>query len=74
MFRTTARRFAAAVAAVAAVAVVLVVLSGTVASAAPDHYPHRTLYHNFCPLTKADVAAAGPYSPSTHSEPTSIRP
>jgi hypothetical protein len=69
MFRTAARRFAAAV---AAVAIVIAVIAATAASADPD--PHLTLYHNFCPYTKADVAAAGPYSPSTHSALRSTRP
>ena len=70
MFRTTARRIAAAFVVAVAAATIAVVLAGS--STAPAK-PHQ-LYRNFCPLTKADVAAAGPYSPSTQSDAKSINP
>jgi hypothetical protein len=72
MFRTTARRLAAAAAATAAIVMIVVVTA--MASATPRSDPHHTLYRNFCPLEQADVAAAGAYSPATHSAPRSSRP
>lgn len=70
MFRTTTRRIAAALAVAVAVAVatLAVALSGSSTATAKPHQ----LYHNFCPLTQADVAAAGPYS--TQSDAKSIKP
>lgn len=72
MFRTTTRRIAAALAVAVAVAVatIAVALSGSSTATAKPHQ----LYRNFCPLTQADVAAAGPYSPSTQSDAKSIKP
>jgi hypothetical protein len=49
----TARRLIAA-AAVAAALLVFAVSSS-------QGQPKRVLYHHFCPQTKAQVAAAGPY-------------
>ena len=70
MFRTTARRIA--VAAVLAVAVAVAIALATAPASAED--PHATLYRNFCPLEQSQVAAAGPYSPSTQSDAKSIKP
>jgi hypothetical protein len=55
MFRSTARHLTAA--AVIAAAILVLVIAAASAQSAPLH---RT-YHNFCPLTQADVAAAQPY-------------
>jgi hypothetical protein len=71
MFRTTTRRIVAALAVAVAAAAIAVVLVGS--SSAASATPHQ-LYRNFCPLTQADVAAAGPYSPSTQSDAKSIKP
>ena len=71
MFRTTTRRIAAALAVAVAAATIAVVLAGSSSTATAK--PHQ-LYRNFCPLTQADVAAAGPYSPSTQSDAKSIKP
>jgi hypothetical protein len=74
MFRTTPRRIAAALAVAVAAATIAVVLAVVLAgSSTATAKPHQ-LYHNFCPLTQADVAAAGPYSPSTQSDAKSIKP
>lgn len=71
MFRTTTRRIAAALAVAVAAAAIAIVLVGSSSTASAT--PHQ-LYRNFCPLTQADVAAAGPYSPSTQSDAKSIKP
>ena len=55
MFRSTARRFAAA--AVTAAAILVLVIAAAPAKSAPQHQTYR----KFCPLTQADVAAAQPY-------------
>ena len=70
MFRTATRRIAAALAVAVAAATIAVVLAGSSTATAKPHQ----LYRNFCPLTPADVAAAGPYSPSTQSDAKSIKP
>ena len=70
MLRTTTRRIAAALAVAVAVTTMAVVLAGSFTATAEPHQ----LYRNFCPLTQADVAAAGPYSPSTQSDAKSIKP
>jgi hypothetical protein len=70
MFRTTARRIAAVLAVAIAAATIAFALTGSSAATAKPHQ----LYRNFCPLTPADVAAAGPYSPSTQSDAKSIKP
>ena len=71
MFRSTARRIAAAaVVAVAALAVAIALATGP--ASARD--PHATLYRNFCPLEQSEVQAAGPYSSATHNDAKSIRP
>jgi hypothetical protein len=73
MFHTTVRRIAAVLVATAAVAAIAIAIVSSTASATPQN-PHHTLYRNFCPLTQADVAAAGPYSPATQSDAKSSRP
>ena len=70
MFRTTTRRIAAALAVAVAAATLAVVLAGSSTATAKPHQ----LYRNFCPLTPADVAAAGPYPPSTQIDAKSIKP
>jgi hypothetical protein len=57
VLRSTARRLAAVIAVAALTVAALVSVS------AADVAKHRvTLYHHFCPLTPAQVAAAGPYT------------
>jgi hypothetical protein len=64
MFRSPFRRLA--VVAIAALAIDAGLASMTTITAAePTPVAHHTLYRNFCPLTSADVAAAGPYRPSS---------
>ena len=70
MFRTTTRRIVAVLTVAIAVATIALVFAGSSTATAKPHQLHR----NFCPLTQADVAAAGPYSPSTQSDAKSIKP
>jgi hypothetical protein len=64
MFRSPFRRLAVVAIAAFATAAALASMT-TITAAKPTPAAHHTLYRNFCPLTLADVAAAGPYSPSS---------
>jgi hypothetical protein len=64
MFRSPFRRLAVVSIAAFAIAVALASMT-TITVAKPAQAAHHTLYRNFCPLTAADTAAAGPYSASS---------
>ena len=61
MLRSPFRRLALVAIAAFATAAMLASMT-TITVAEPTQAAHHTLYRNFCPLTAADVSAAGPYS------------
>jgi hypothetical protein len=60
MLRSPFRRLALVAIAAFATAAMLAPMT-TITVAEPTPVAQHTLYRNFCPLTPADVAAAGPY-------------